>query len=462
MERKLVKVTIEKLPKSLIALEIELDADQVEKGLDRAARKLSQKYVVPGFRKGKAPRFIIENYFGRPALMEEASEDLINKAFQAALNQEGLNPVGPAAMEGSLATDPFRFRVTIPVPPTVTLPAYRSYRIPLEIDAITDDVVDQALATVREKHVVLKELEEPRPARHGDQLTAKLQSFVNDEPLNATDANGEIPDTTLILDPRQIVEELYNGLLGINLDESREIEAQMPDDHANDHVRGKLVIFKIHVSQIQERLLPAWDEIPVLEEYAGTMDAFIEKTRQELETTASNQAESKVIDEFIEQLLTEADFDIPDVIIHEDAHHLLHEQGSQYERYGITLEQMLQYRGKTHEEAVEELVPQAEKRVKTTLALQQIVQNEELTITEEEIEQEFNRILEGYAEEERPNIAQVLTNQLRSNIANVVIDRKLRKLIVAMATGNAPATTAETQTDAELVAPVEASAEAQS
>src|SRR5690606_3306169 len=111
----LVKVTTEKLPKSLLALDIELDSDQVEKGLDRAARKLSQKVNVPGFRKGKAPRFILENYFGRPALIEEATDDLVNKAFREALEQEKIEPVGPASLDGApnFDVEPYTFRVLV-------------------------------------------------------------------------------------------------------------------------------------------------------------------------------------------------------------------------------------------------------------------------------------------------------------------------------------------------------------
>src|SRR5215475_8564908 len=107
----LVKVTTEKLPKSLMALDIELDRDQVEKGLDRAARRLSQKVNVPGFRKGKAPRFILENYFGREALVEEATDDLVNKAFRETLDQQQIEPYGPASLDGppSFDEEPYHF-----------------------------------------------------------------------------------------------------------------------------------------------------------------------------------------------------------------------------------------------------------------------------------------------------------------------------------------------------------------
>lgn len=434
-----MKVTTEKLPKSLLALDIELERDQVEKGLDRAARRLSQKYAVPGFRKGKAPRFIIENYFGREALIEEASDDLIKRGFKDALQQENINPVGQASLESIDPSEPFKFRITVPIPPTVTLPAYREIRVPLEVEPVTDDMVQRAMDVLRDKHVVLKELEEPRPARQGDQLTVQLESLVDGEPLEQRSEDGAIPETTLVLEPNRLVDELYAGLLGMNADESREITAQITEDHANEQVRGKEVVFKVNVLGIQERLLPEWDELPVLENFEGTLDELRDKTRQDLEASSRNVAERQVLDTFIDQLVDQTEYDVPDVMIHDMADDMLHEQGRQFERYGITLDQMLQYRGKTHDEAVEELHPDAERRLKVTLALQQIVQSEQIDISDTEIESELQQMLQDYPEEERDNVEQVLSNQLRSSIANVVLDRKLRERLIAIATGTAPA-----------------------
>ena len=165
-----MKVTTERLPKSLIALDIELDQQQVNKGLERAARKLSQQYTIPGFRPGKAPRFIVENYLGRARIMEEASDDLINKAFQDALKQENISPVGKPNLE-NVEDEPFRFRVTVPVEPIVEIPDYRAYEVAYELEPVADDTVAKLLDAQREQHVVLQELEEMRPAQEGDMVT---------------------------------------------------------------------------------------------------------------------------------------------------------------------------------------------------------------------------------------------------------------------------------------------------
>lgn len=430
-----MKVTTERLPKSLLALDIELEPDQVEKGLDRAARRLSQKYTVPGFRKGKAPRFIIENYFGREALLEEASEDLINRAFKDALKREQIEPVGPANLESVNPAEQFRFRVTVPIPPTVTLPDYRAIRLPLEVEPITDEMVAGAMDNIRDKHVVLKELEEPRPAERGDQLTVKLETLVDDAPLEARAEGEEIPETTLVLEPQRLVDDLYAGLIGISVDEERTITAQMPEDHPNEQVKGKAVTFKVQVTGMQERLLPDWDELPTLEEFDGTIDELRTTTRTNMERSARNMAERKIVDAFINQLTEQTTYDIPDVMIREVAHEMLHEQERQFAQYGITLEQMLQYRGQTHDEATEDLLPQAEQQLKVRLALQEVVRTEAFDISNEEIDREIQQIVQEYKEEERENATQVLSTQLRTTVVSAVLDRKLRERVIAIALG---------------------------
>jgi trigger factor len=435
-----VKVTTEKLPKSLLALDIELDRDQVEKGLDRAARRLSQKVNVPGFRKGKAPRFILENYFGRGALIEEATDDLINKAYKEVLQQEQIEPFGPASLDTvDFDAEPYRFRVLVPVAPTVTLPDYRAVRAPLEVEEVTDEMVDAAMNARRERHVVLREPEEPRPAQQGDQLSVQLESFVDGEPLDDRDENGEVRESTIVLEPDRVVAGLYEGLLGIQPGETREITVQMPEDHANERVAGKEVLFKVKLNRIQERLLPDWDELPVLEEFEGTLDELREKTRGELAETARESAERETLDAYIKQLVEQTEYDIPDALIEREADEMLHRQGHEFERYGITLDQMLQYRGKTHDEAVDELKPQAEERLKTSLAVGEVVRAEGLSVDEAEVEAEVERMLDTYEEEQRERARALLTSQLRPSVASSVLDKKLRERLVAIATGNAPA-----------------------
>lgn len=260
-----MKVTTEKLPKSLISLQIEIDRDQFERGLDQAARRLSQKFPIHGFRPGKAPRFIIERTFGRAALIEEATEDLINNAYKKAIQQEQIEVIGPPALERIDSLEPFIFTVKVPVPPTVTLADYRSIRVPLNVEPVTDQMVELELERMREEHVILQELDEPRPAQQGDRLRVLLSTKVEgdedkaetgDESEAESEAAGS--EEQLDLEPNRLVDELYQGLIGMNVGEKKEIVATMPDDHAEESIRGKKVTFKVEVLGIQRRIVPAW------------------------------------------------------------------------------------------------------------------------------------------------------------------------------------------------------------
>src|SRR5262249_43082308 len=177
---------------------------------------------------------------------------------------------------------------------------------------------------------------------------------------------------------------------------------------------------------------------PVLEEFEGTLDELRAKTRQELAENLRQSAERETIDAYIKRLVEQTDYDVPDAMIEREADDMLHHRGHEFERYGISLDQMLQYRGQTHDEAVDELKPQAEERLKTTLALRELVRAEGLTADEAEVDAEVARLIETYEEDQRERAQVLLSTQLRPTIASTVIDKKLRDRLFEIATGTAP------------------------
>ncbi|PMP76580.1 MAG: trigger factor [Roseiflexus castenholzii] len=432
-----VKVTTEKKPRSVLELTVELDKEQIEKALDRAARRMSQKYNIPGFRKGKAPRFIVENYFGREALLEEASDDLIQKAFQEALKQEGIEPYAQAHLTAvNLGHPPFNFTVEVPVAPTVELPDYRAIRVPFEQDEVTDEMVNHAMEHLRDRHVVLRSLEEPRPAQYGDQLTVQIETYVDGKPLESRGEGEEIPQSTLVLDPERIVPGLYEALLGVSPNTMVDVTVRMADDHENEQVRGKDVRFVVNVLEIQERLLPEWDELPALENFEGTLDELREKTRQELIAAARKSAEDRVFLEYVRQVVAATTFDLPEALIEREADSILREREEEYERYGVRPEQVYEAQGTTREALIERLKPAAEERAKRGLVLREIARAEGLAPDETEIAQEIEDIVASMEEEQRDSARIILGSELRSFVAAGIVDRKLRRRILAIATGD--------------------------
>jgi trigger factor len=432
-----VKVTTEKKPRSILELTVELDKQQIEKALDRAARRMSQKYNIPGFRKGKAPRFIVENYFGREALLEEASDDLIQKAFQDALKQEGIEPYAQAHLtDVNLTEAPYRFTVEVPVAPTVVLPDYRAIHVPLEIEEVTDETVNHAMEIRRDRHVVLRALDEPRPAQPGDQLTVQIETFVDGEPLNPRAEGEDIPQSTLVLDPERIVPGLYEALVGVSPNTMVDVTVRMSDDHENERVRGKDVRFVVNVLDVQERLLPEWDELPALENFEGTLDELREKTRNELIESARKSAEDEVFVEYVRQVVAATTFDLPDALIVREADSILREREAEFERYGISAEQIYEAQGKKRDDLIEELKPVAEERAKRGLVLREIAKAEGLAPDEAEIAREVEDIVASMEEERRDSARTLLETELRPFVVAGIVDRKLRRRILAIATGD--------------------------
>ena len=450
-----MKVVTERLPKSVIAVDIELDQQQVNKGLDRAARKLSQQYTIPGFRPGKAPRFIVENYLGRARIMEEASDDLINKAFQEALKQENISPVGKPNLE-NVEENPFRFRVTVPVEPVVELGDYRAYNIPYEVEPVPDETVAKLLDAQREQHVVLQELEEPRPAQEGDMVTITLSSDLDedDEDLDAElelddeddeddlddedDEGEDDKEEKIALVQDRVRPEIYEALIGAQPGDTRTITIHYDEDEESEQLRGRDVTYTLTIKNVQERLLPDWEELPTLTDFEGDIEALRANARSRLEHAAEERARKKVIDAILERAVAETQIEIPDAMIEERAGEMFHEQVAQFAQYGITEEQFLSLSGKSHEEAVGEFHERAEQDVRRSLIVREIIRREDLKLGEQDLQQEMARFLADFGPEREAEVRSMLENpRMGTMIASAALDRKLRDRLVAIARGEA-------------------------
>ncbi|MEN9933525.1 MAG: hypothetical protein RLZZ387_104, partial [Chloroflexota bacterium] len=198
------------------------------------------------------------------------------------------------------------------------------------------------------------------------------------------------------------------------------------------------VQFIVKVNKIQERLLPEWDEVPTLEEFEGTVDELREKTRGELVEAARENAERKVIDTYIGQLVEQSEYDLPDVLIEQEADRLLEQQEyQQFGRYGVTAEQVYKIQNRNRDDIVKTLLPQGEERLKINLAMREVVRAEGLEIENAEIDAEVDRLVEQYEEAQRDRARLMLSNELRSSVASNVLDKKLRDRLMAIATGTA-------------------------
>ncbi|MFZ9857452.1 MAG: trigger factor [Roseiflexaceae bacterium] len=429
-----MKVTSERLPRSIMQLTIELEETMVEKELDRAARSLSQKVRVPGFRPGKAPRAILERFYGRPALVEEATDGIINAGFRKALEQEGVEPIAQAnVIDVQFATTPYTFVVHVPVEPITKIPDYSGIKVPFNVPAVTDEVLQRALDDLREKHVVLREPEEPRAAQQGDLVTAEVDVRKDDVSINGRIDGQPAPSTDLILEPGRLIPGLMESVIGMNIDDQKNIDATMPDDYSDEDLRGATVVFDVTVRRIQDRILPEWDELPTLEESEGSLADLKHKTSDDLAKNARQNAENRVVNEFIDALVAGAEFDYSDIMIEQEADRLLQSQESEYVRYGTTAEAVYKQMGRDRSEFVQQMLPQGEERLKRNLVMREFITAEGITIGDEDIDAEIEEMVNVYPAEQHEMMKSILRGQLLTTVANGALDKKVRARIIEVA-----------------------------
>ena len=437
-----VKVTSERLPRSMMKLTIELDDATVEKELDRAARSLSQKVRVPGFRPGKAPRAILERFYGRQALVEEASEGMINAGFRGALEQEQIEPVGQANLgDVQFFAVPYTFVVHVPVEPITKIPEYGDYRDPLDVPPVTDEVLQRALDDMRERHVVLREPDEARPAQQGDLVTAEVDVLRDGVSINGRVEGQPAPSTDLILEPGRLIPGLMEGVIGLVVGDQKSIVTTMPDDYSDVDMRGAEVVFEVNVTRIQERILPDWDELPTLENAEGNLADLKQRTSDELAKNARSNAENRVVNGFIDMLVAGTEYDYPEVMIEQEADRVLRTQESEYVRYGTTAEAVYKQMGRKREDLVRQLLPQGETQLKRNLAVKEFVVAEGIVIDDADIDAEIDGMIATYGDDQRDAMKALLRNELLTSVANSALDKKIRARIIELANqagGDAP------------------------
>jgi trigger factor len=427
------------MPSGRVALDIELDETQLEKGLDRAARRLSKEMQIPGFRKGKAPRFIVERYFGKDALLEEASNELMNRAFDEAVKQELIAPIAPPNVETIDVQDGFRFRVVVPIAPTVVLSDYHALSFPLEVEPLTEEMITSALEQVRDKHVALRELDEPRPSAMGDLVKAKVNIIVDEQSIigqGLTIDDGDEQEFVML--PDRLIPGLYEDLLGIQVGEEHEIVTRFNENHDNESIAGKEGIFKLRVLDIQERVLPEWDELPELEEFTGTLEELRAAIIESVKNSLTMQAREKVYEEAINLLIAESQYDIAEVSIEAEANQMLKQFEQKYTSLGIAPEQLYAYMNTDRDTLLRKQFPEAEQQLKTLLALTQFAEEEELAVDVVDIEQFLSEMVTA-----NPSLANHVRDprffeEYGDQVMMMVLQRKAKDHLVTVVTGVEP------------------------
>ena len=456
-----MKVTKESSSAVEIILNVEMDTSDEDPYIDRSYRRTVGRLNIPGFRKGKAPRSIVESYVGRMALVQEALDFMIPETLNQALQDEDIQAFVEPRVEVT-ELEPVSFKATVPLEPTVDLGDFYSVRLEKEPVEIADEEVDQVLERIRREMAPWEPVD--RPVQYGDLLNVNVEGEMDGEVLVNDQEIDYIPEPTNVLPFPGFAEHLE----GMAEAEHKEFTVTVPEDYPRTEFAGKDVDFKVDVLSIKEKALADLDD-----EFAkGVGEGFddMEALRAHILERVTGEAESQANYAFQEQslnsLLESATVTASDLLLEREIENMQDERERMLRNQRLDLDTYLTYVGKTQEEFQDELRPMAEDRLNRMLVVRKLAQEEGLEVSPEEIQEEIESMLLGASEENESAMRRALNSEsTRESIRGSLLNQKVMARLVEIVQGLEPGAGAaieEAETETEETEPDPESPEAES
>ena len=427
-----MKVTAEELPKREVVLNIEMDQDEVDPYMDRAFRRAAQQVNIPGFRKGKAPRAVVEPFVGRETLMDDALDILMPEAVEKAVAQESLEQGGIPRVE-IVTKEPVVIKATVPLMPKVVLDAYREIRQPRESVKVSAGQLKETLEHLQWELAPWEPVE--RPVALEDRLTLDVRAVVDRREV--TNQKG-VTYMARADNPNPVV-GFAQELVGMEQGQSKEFSIAFPADYEDASLAGQNCTFSVAVHDVKEKKLPELDD-----EFAkgvgqgfDSLKALREDIRNGIRTQEEEAARHRYEDAVIEQLLNRTTVELSDLIVEHEVDHLLHDEQEALRRQQVGMEQYLQTVGKSSEEHREEAKEAVLRRLNRGYALRQLAELESLAASADEVEEEKKTLLEAAGPK-----AVALRRELDSpdgltSVGEAIVRRKAVARLVEIAEGTA-------------------------
>ena len=419
-----MKITQDEVVDNQTTLHIELEDSDLDPYLDQGYRRISPKVSIPGFRRGKAPRRVIENYIGRDGLLNEVFDSMVFEVTDKAIKEQDLDVVGVPKIEDA-DMDPVQFSATIPLRPDIPLGDYRAIRIDYEEVVISEDDVSSRIDDIRQSLGTWEEVD--REPRFGDLTSLDMHGVVDDEPV----WSGE--DITFYLD-----EEGSNPLpgfpaeiVGAELNQQIDFTLEVPDDFRDASIAGKEASFSVTVKTVQERILPELNDefAQGLPDGFEDLDALRTQVKEALTADAKSKADSDYQDKVIQTLLDGTDIEVPPVLLEQEAKNIQGHQDQFLDQANILREDYLAAIGKTEEEVLQEAKEEADKRIRRNFVINKISDLEGVEVTTPEIDERFNQLYAGQRMRRRER------RERRESLAEALKFEKTVDLLVSIAKG---------------------------
>jgi trigger factor len=383
-----MNVTVEEISSIKKKISVEIHVDQVTKEVESFYQQVGKQAKIKGFRPGKIPRDILERYF-KDHVKSEVIQKLIQESYPAALSEKDLHPVSPPVIDpGELESGkPFQYSATVEVKPEIKIDGYIGLNIEGKKESAKEEEVEERLKGLQNLHAQLKTVPELRPIQSGDHVIIDYEARMDNKPLE----EGKAVDFTVEVGSGRFIPALEEKLVGLNLEEEKEIEVPFPEDYGYKKWAGKTVPFLVKVKEIKEKVLPPLDDefAKDLGDYASLEDLKA-KLKEEIEKEKELILDRQLKDQMIEQLIQANSFEIPESMVVEQAKALVSDTKLRLAGQGIALKNL----NIPEEKLQEDYREVAQKQVRTYLILEKIAAQEGITVTDEEADERLQSISE--------------------------------------------------------------------
>ena len=389
-----MSVQVENLEKNMAKLTIEVTAEDLEKALNAAYQRQKKNISIPGFRKGKVPRAMVEKMYGPAVFYEDAVNSLIPQEYAKAADESGLDIVSQPEIDvvQNEKGKPFIFTAEVAVKPEVTLGEYKGLEVPKADLEVTDEEIEAELKKEQEKNARTIHVED-RAAQEGDKVTIDFEGFVDGVAFEG----GAGKDYPLTLGSKTFIPGFEEQLVGVALEQPVDVNVTFPEDYQAEELKGKEAVFKCVIHKIEAKELPELDddfakdvsEFDTLEEYKKEIKDNIEKRKAD---AAKTEKENAVVDKAIEN----AQMDIPEAMVKTQINQMIDDFARRIQSQGLTMEQYMQFTGSTRETMQEQMRPQAMKRIQSRLVLEKVAEVENIQISDEKLDEELTKMAEMY------------------------------------------------------------------
>ena len=382
-----MSLQVEKLEKNMAKLTIEVPAEELEEAIENVYRKNKNRISIPGFRKGKASRKMIEQMYGKSVFYEDAANELMPDAYERALDECSEEIVSSPKVDVVQleAGKPFIFTAEVALKPEVTLGTYKGVKVGKTDVEVTDADVDAHIDRERDKNSRTVEVTD-REVRDGDSIVLDFEGFVDGTAFEGGKGN----DYSLTIGSHTFIPGFEEALIGAQIGVETDVNVTFPEDYQAEELAGRAAVFKCTVKKIQEKQLPELDEdfVGEVSEESDTVEEYREEVKRTLTERKEEEAKNIREDEAIEALIAEAQMEIPDAMVETQQRQMVQDYAQRMQAQGISMEQYTQITGVTTKMLLEQMKPQALRRIQSRLVLEAVVKAENIQASEEEFDEE--------------------------------------------------------------------------